>query len=119
MCMVCEPARLESASCRTRVGSVWVERGRFGHSERAVRMGCGKRENGVRTAVGVWGNAFGVGRLRMGCGKCEIGVWIVSGRVEVAMCMVCEPHGWSLRVVTLVWGVCGSNEEGSVIVREQ
>ena len=59
--------RLESASCHTRVGSVWVERGRFGHSERAVRMGCGKRENGVRTAVGVWGSAFGVGRVRMGC----------------------------------------------------
>ena len=41
------------------------------------------------------------------------------GRVEVALGMVCEPHGWGLRVVTLVWGVCGSNEEGSVIVREQ
>ena len=60
--------RLESASCHTRVGSVWVERGRFGHSERAVRMGCGKRENGVRTAVG------GVGQC-VWCVSSENGVW--------------------------------------------
>ena len=61
-------ARLEFASCHIRAGSVWVDRGRFGHSERAVRTERGKRENGVRTAVGVWGNAFGVG-------SSENGVW--------------------------------------------
>ena len=82
-------------------------------------MECGKRENGVRTAVGVWGNAFGVSRVRIVCGKCENGVWNGLGRVEVAMGIVCEPHGWGLRVVTLVREVCGSNEEGSVIMREQ
>ena len=82
-------------------------------------MGCGKLENGVRAAVG------GVGQC-VWCGSSENGVWNMRdwcvdclGRVEVAMCMVCEPHGWSLRVVTLVWEVCGSNEEGSVIVKEQ
>ena len=31
--------RLGSASCHTRVGSVWVERGRFCNTERAVRWG--------------------------------------------------------------------------------
>ena len=82
-------------------------------------MGCAKRGNGVRTTVGVWGNAFGVSQVRIVCGECENGVWNCLGRVEVAHGIVCEPRGWSLRVVTLAWEVCGSDEEGSVIVREQ
>ena len=60
--------RLESASCHIRVGSVWVEHGRFGHRERAVSMRCRKRENGVSAAVG------GVGQC-VWCGSSENGVW--------------------------------------------
>ena len=68
MCMVCEPHGWSLRVVTLVWGVCGSNEGRFGHSERAVRMGCGKRENGVRTAVG------GVGQC-VWCGSSEDGVW--------------------------------------------
>ena len=84
-------------------------------------MGYGNRQNGVRTEVGVWSNAFVMGRVRLGCGECEIVVWIIRG-VSRWPCAWCANHkvsvelsqsrgtcvGWA-RKVRSSWG---SNENG-------